>query len=587
MEIKDQIKRSVSITELISSYGIEMKPAGKNYKALCPFHNEKTPSFFAKPESDLYACYGCNKFGDIFSFVQEIENVGFREAMEFLIDRFNLKIEKIPGSGKFKEKNIYYEINSIVLDHYYHNLTNSESGKDAMRYLKERGISPDTIQKFSLGFAVDSWTDLLEHLKKSKIELKPAEILGLLIKNDKNEYYDRFRGRIIFPIRSESGKVIAFGGRTITGDKAKYLNSPESPVYSKGKNLYGFNITKEFMRELGESILVEGYFDVVSLFQNGIKNVTASLGTALTPEQIYLLKRYSEKVFFAYDNDEAGIKATMRGIERMFEQNINPRVIEFGNSKDPDEFIKKEGNTAFAKRMNSSNDGFRFILNGIEKKYDLSIPEQKKRAVDDASFYTGKFESALVREGYVNIAADFFGVSESYFKTGNLKKKNRSSSPRPLEISPAERILLTILLHKPGYINEIEQFFNDKLLGILNSGNIIRSIFNSFKENSSGADFQRISRNLSNEESALVRSVLLGESPYSDQEKTETVLESTVLSLLSFQREKELLELGKKIRRAERENRMDVVKKLIIMKTKLLDNKYSDLRAGGNVGNSQ
>lgn len=586
MDIKNQIKRSVSITDVVSSYGIELKPAGKSYKALCPFHNEKTPSFFVKPDTDVFACYGCNKFGDIFTFIQEMENVDFKEAMTLLIDKFNIVVEKSSFSGDFTKKNIYYEINKMAMRYFYKNLNESDKGKNALQYLKERGINRETIGKFSIGYAEDSWNGLLDFFKKESVDLLVAEKLGLLIRKENNEYYDRFRGRIIFPIFSEGGKVIAFGGRTVINDKAKYLNSPETPVFSKGKNLYAFNITKDFMREQRESVLVEGYFDVVTLFQNGINNVTASLGTALTPDQIYLLKRYSENVFFSYDKDEAGVKATVRGLERMFEQNVNPRIIDLGNSKDPDEFIKENGTELFKKKIGLAMGGFRFILTDIQKKFDLKIPEQKKKAIEEVKYFLDKFESEIVREGYSTIASDFFNVDEKVFGKTFEKNLKKTENPKEIEVSPAEKILLKILLKESGYIPEIKKLFSEKLISVLNSGHIVNEIFGNFEKNGPEINYKLIGRNLSHPERALLRSAFLeAEDIHESPAENEKILESSVISLFGILREKEIEELGRKIKRAERENKLDEVKKLIGIKSKLVSHKYSNFRLGGDVGN--
>jgi len=585
MNIKDQIKRSVSITDVVSSYGIDLKPAGKNYKALCPFHNEKTPSFFVKPDSDVFACYGCNKFGDIFTFVQEMENVDFKEAMTLLIDKFNIAVEKSSFAKDSVKKSTLYDINSSAMKYFYQNLQNSEEGSEALIYLKERGIKPNIISKFYLGYAKNSWTGLLEFFKKESVDLIMAEKLGLLIKNEKGEYYDRFRGRIMFPIFSEGGKVIAFGGRTIIDDKAKYVNSPESPVFSKGKNLYAFNLTKEFIRENRSSVLVEGYFDVITLFQIGIRNVTASLGTALTPEQIYLLKRYSDNIYFAYDKDEAGKKATLRGLERMFEQNVNPKIIDLGDEKDPDDFIKQNGIEKFIQKQNEAKDGFRFILSEMLDQYDFQVPEKKQKAVDNVKDFLEKFESEIVRNGYASIAADFFNVDERMFAKRLKKEVVKTGKSKEINISPAEKIVLKTLLREPGYIGEIEKIFNDKLLSVLNSGHIISEIFSVFKKAGNEIDYNMINKNLFDEEKSLLRSVFLEKDAQNDGTDLEKILESSILSLFGILREKEIEELGKKIRRAERENKLDEVKKLINIKSKLVSHKYSSYKIGGDVGN--
>ncbi len=377
MDIRDQIKRRVSIMETAALY-VELKPAGKYYKALCPFHTEKTPSFFVNPEKDTFTCYGCNKFGDIFTLVQEIENISFPEAMNFLIEKFNVPVEKI-DRHKTTDTDVYASINEIALKYFKDNLYDSPEGKEAFQYLKQRGIGQETIQLFSLGYAENKWDGLYNYLKEKSCDMTKAEELGLVIQNpQKNSIYDRFRGRIIFPIFSESGALIAFGGRTIFNDSNKYLNSPDTPLYKKSNHLYGFNQAKHAIREHKYSILVEGYFDVVSLYQNGVKNTVASLGTALTENQIYLLKRFSSTIYVYYDSDKAGIAAAIRAIEKMFEQNINPNIITDADAKDPDDFIRKKGLKAFNQLVDHSTDGFRFLIDQIAQEYDLKIPEKKK-----------------------------------------------------------------------------------------------------------------------------------------------------------------------------------------------------------------
>jgi DNA primase len=260
MDAKEQIKRSVSITEVVSLY-VDLKPAGKYLKALCPFHTEKTPSFFVMPDKDSFSCYGCNKFGDIFTFIQEIENLNFPEAMNFLIDKFNIPVERDNTAKGFK-KDVYAKINQMAMKYFRDNLLDSPEGKKALEYLAKRGISRDTTELFSLGYAQNQWDGLYGYLRKHSGDIGKAIELGLLIKSDNHRIYDRFRGRIIFPIFPESDPhtPIAFGGRTIFDDPGKYLNSPDTPLYKKSKHLYGFHLAKKSIRDTKYAVLVEGYF---------------------------------------------------------------------------------------------------------------------------------------------------------------------------------------------------------------------------------------------------------------------------------------------------------------------------------------
>ncbi|MDQ1355307.1 MAG: primase, partial [Acidobacteriota bacterium] len=263
MDVRDQIKSRLSITEVAGLY-VDLKPAGKNLKALCPFHTEKTPSFFVMPDKNTFTCFGCNKFGDIFTLVQEMEHMSFPEAMNFLTEKFNIPVDKT-NRQKSIPTDVYTSINEIALKYFKDNLSDSPESKQAVNYLRQRGITDDTIRLFSLGYAENKWDGLSNHLRQQSCDMAKAVELGLVIRNpQKNSVYDRFRGRIIFPIYSESGALIAFGGRTIFDDPSKYLNSPDTPLYKKSNHLYGFNRAKDMIREKKSVILVEGYFDMVS-----------------------------------------------------------------------------------------------------------------------------------------------------------------------------------------------------------------------------------------------------------------------------------------------------------------------------------
>ncbi len=581
MEIKDQIKRSVSITDVVQSYGLDLKPAGKNYKALCPFHTEKTPSFFVKPESDSFACYGCNKFGDIFTFVQNIENVGFVEAMNLLIERFNIPVEKKKGFNYSKEKK-YSQINETALNYYSGNLSTPGEGQQALKYLKDRKISQDTINDFSLGYALDKWDGLLGFLKSKSLDLDMCVELGLLIRNNKGELYDRFRGRIIFPIFSEAGNPIGFGGRTISDDKVKYLNSPETPLFNKGKNLYGFNLTRQYMREKKYSILVEGYFDVISLFQHGIKNISASLGTALTPGQIHLLRRASDEIFIGYDSDEAGIEATVRGIERMFEQNLNPRIIGFRGEKDPDDFILKYGSQGFEEIIKEAEDGFRFLINRVTKKNNIEIPEKKRAAVKEIAQFLNKFDDSIIKEGYINIAADFFKVNEMEF---DLTKKISKENGKPAEsvnLLASETILIKSILREPSFISMIKPLFTPRLYSVLNSGELLKKIFDNYTSQNI-LNLEMLQRGLTQTEKVTLRTIFDSmENIPKDIATLEQNIESSMVSLFRMLNEIEISEIGKKIKRAEKDGNLEEIRKLVEIKNKFNQKKYN-VSLGGNI----
>ena len=563
---------------------VELKPAGKYYKALCPFHTEKTPSFFVNPEKDTFTCYGCNKFGDIFTLVQEIENISFPEAMNFLIEKFNVPVEKI-SRQRTTDTDVYTNINDIALKYFRDNLYDSPEGKKALQYLDQRGIGQETIQLFSLGYAENKWDGLYNYLKEKSCDINKAEELGLVIRNPrKNSIYDRFRGRIIFPIFSESGVLIAFGGRTIVNDSNKYLNSPDTPLYKKSNHLYGFNQAKQAIRENKYSILVEGYFDVVSLYQNGVKNIVASLGTALTEHQIYLLKRFSSTIYIYYDSDKAGIAAAIRAIEKMFEQNINPNVIANADAKDPDDFIREKGLKAFNQLISHSKDGFQFLINHIAQDYDLKMPEEQSQAIKKIMNFVDKFNEPIIKDGYKRMVADFFRVDEKHVVSKTRTDLSGKKPVKRLVITPAERIFLQSVLAMPALIEKFKGVLIDKVLSALASRNIIRLLIQNYNPHTKELDdYGKILEQLSEPEQVEFMNIFdtrrnIGkEKTALDQEA-----ESSVSKLIDIFNKQEFRRIDQRIKIAERENNIEEVLRLMKEKNKYIKDKYNK-NTGGTV----
>jgi DNA primase len=565
---------------------LNLKPAGKYYKALCPFHTEKTPSFFVMPEKNNYVCYGCNRFGDIFTLVQEMENISFPEAINFLIEKFHIPVERTEFKKPVK-KDEFLKINETAKDYFIDNLHNREEGKKALYYLKKRSINPNSIKNFSLGYAENSWDGLLNFLTRKGCNIEKAIELGLLIRSGKNRVYDRFRGRIIFPIFSETGNVLAFGGRTMFDDPTKYLNSPDSPVYKKSKHLYGFNLAKQYIRENNQVILVEGYFDMISLYQNGIGNVAASLGTALTESQINLLRRFSDKIFMFYDMDKAGTEATIRGIEKMFEQNTIPHIVNAGKSKDPDDFIREYGIEAFHSVLDSSVSGFKFLLEKIRKDYDFKIPERKSAALEQVRNFLKKMADPIIQDEYRVMAADFFMVDP---KLINLKERISNSVKdeiHPLVINPAEKEFLESLIAAPEFISEIKGLFNEEILSILVSRNIIKSIFKNYDEKTQVIDYQQIGHEINDAEKARFNRLFF--SLKNSEENRRALAEKIEASFLSFQNilnNKKIADINREIRVADREGDLEKVKKLMILKDQFIRKKRKQC-VGGTLERNQ
>ncbi len=576
MNVKEQIKNSLSIVDVVGRY-VSLNPAGKNYKGLCPFHTEKTPSFFVMPEKESYTCFGCNQFGDVFSIIMEMEGLSFVEAMNFLIDNYNLSVEKKEYRTK-NSVNDYYKINEFTLNYFKKNLLNTNEGLRADKYLKDRGISSNTISEFSIGYALNEWDGLYKELTKNSVNIQYCIDLGLLVKSDKGKIYDRFRGRIIFPIYSEAGKVIAFGGRTMFDEPSKYLNSPDTPVYKKSEHLYGFYNTKKFLRENKKAILVEGYFDLVSLYQGGVKNVVASLGTALTNQQIYLMMRFSEKIYVFYDNDEAGDKAAKRAIQMMLEQNLSPYIVKNFSVKDPDDLIRSQGLKEVLEIIDNAEDGFKYILDFIMKDNDINNPIGKKNAVANILNIISKVGDPIIKNEYIKKISDAFNIQESLLQGGkNLSYNNdtNENSAKKLLISASERIVIESLIAYPQLINSVRELFNEKLMSILISRNIIDNIFANFDSNSGIIDHNIIQKNITEIEKKLFRDIFININKENlSFENAEDNIGSAIINLQTSINNNSIKELNKRIKAAARNNEIEKVNKLMEIKKNFLNAKY-------------
>ncbi len=362
-EIVERVRDESDIVSVISDY-VRLQKKGRNYSGLCPFHSEKTPSFTVTPEKQMFYCFGCGVGGDVFKFLMLSENISYPEAIIRMAGKLGIPIPELhddPENNKRKQQlQSFYKINRIAADYYHQLLLKTKMAETANRYLAERQVDRDSIEKFCLGFGGNNWDDLLTFMEKYGVSKQLMLQLGLISEGRNNRYYDRFRERIIFPVFDINGEVVAFGGRVMDNSQPKYLNSPETPVFSKSRNLFAINLAKQSIRQQNCAVLAEGYLDVISLHQYGITNAVASLGTALTKEQIRLLMRYTQHIIIAYDSDEAGIRAALRAIDLILEQGCKARVLTVTGGKDPDEFLKKNGAEAFRLLMEQAQDALEF-----------------------------------------------------------------------------------------------------------------------------------------------------------------------------------------------------------------------------------
>ncbi len=382
----EEIRSAANIVDVISAY-VQLRKRGKNFLGLCPFHSEKTPSFTVSDEKQIFHCFGCHTGGNVFKFLMEYEKISFVEAVQELAEELGipLELEQQESDERQSEQEILYDINTEAARHFSHNLLNSDEGEIALNYFQNRKIKPATMRAFGLGYAFNGWDNLLYFLQKKKIDIEKALELGLIGKSKEGRLYDKFSSRIIFPIFSPNGRVVAFAGRILENKEgsAKYLNSPESSIYVKGRILYGLSHAKDEIRRLDKAILVEGYMDLISLYQSGIKNVVAVSGTALTEEQVQLLSRYTKNVVLLFDADTAGIKAAMRSIEILLKKDFEIKIASLPQGEDPDSYVNNYGKEKFDELVKSAKNFLEYQSDYYDSLGMFEDPAKTTEAIRD------------------------------------------------------------------------------------------------------------------------------------------------------------------------------------------------------------
>ena len=422
-DLIDEVKNTCDIVNIISQY-INLKNSGSNYSGLCPFHNEKTGSFHVNQKKQIYKCFGCGEGGDVINFIMKIENLDFIEAIKLLAEKNGIEFKtNLSEADKRKMESIklMQDIHLKAARFYFSNLINSKNaGYD---YLRMRGLDDKIIKKFGLGYSLNSWTSLTEYLLSIGYEKKDLVKSGLVThKENDNKYYDRFRNRVMFPIFDYRGNVIGFGGRVLDNSLPKYLNSPDSLLFNKRFNLYGLNYAKKSITN-DTLILVEGYMDLISLYEYGIENVVATLGTALTNEQGKLIKKYASTAVISYDSDEAGIKATLRAIDVLRGQNINVKVLNLKDCKDPDDFIKKYKKEGFLKAIEDSVSHIVFQINILKKRFDFNKDEHLIKFAKEAALIIKSLLSPVEKDYYIKYVSKEYNISLEAMKEEVFGKK--------------------------------------------------------------------------------------------------------------------------------------------------------------------
>ncbi len=470
----DRILEKTDIVEVISRY-VPLKKLGRNYKAPCPFHNEKTPSFIVSPDKQIYHCFGCGAGGNVFSFLMKHENLQFPEAVESLAEKCGVVLPRgaLARSGDNELANRLYKINELACGFFQESLSKNGAAKE---YIRSRGVGDEYLKKFKIGFAPDSWEALLNFFKKKSIEPAMLEKAGLVIANDKGGHYDRFRNRLIFPIVDLKDRVLGFGARVLDAGLPKYLNSPETPIYSKGRNLYGLNFSKEDIKKSGHFLVVEGYLDFIVPYQAGIKNIIATLGTALTVDQIKLLKRYANTAVMVYDPDEAGESASLRNLDLFITEDVNVYIAELPKGFDPDSFIRKFGADEFLKLKKSSKNLFDYKLGKLSGRYNIDTTHGKMNIASEMLPTIARINNAVLKSTLVKRLAEKLSVDEESIKLELKKVKSDYGGPRPIsargparDASPrlappvsgavpgqsAEIVLLALIMEDPAIIDRM------------------------------------------------------------------------------------------------------------------------------------
>ncbi len=470
--ILNEIQDKCDIVEIISSY-IPLKQAGRNFKASCPFHHEKTPSFVVSPDKQIYHCFGCNSGGNAFNFIKEYEKIDFIDAVKMLAQKTGVKLPEYKNNTDEASSIVssIYSINDIAANFYSGLLESSQGLSELKRYIEKRGLEEATIKKFRLGYADSSWRSFTDYLSKRGIKEVLSAKAGLILRGKEGSYYDLFRGRLMFPIFDVRGRVLGFGARILDESLPKYINSPETIVYKKGQHLYGLNLAKACIREKGFAIVSEGYLDVITSHQYGINNAISSLGTALTVEQIRLLKRYTHNVVVVFDADQAGEMAALRGLGLFLQEGMNVKIATLEKGHDPDSFLRKFGPRGFNSEVKNAKGLFTYKLDILKEKLDFDEPESKAEIVREMLSIISKVRNAVIKAEYVKRLSQELSINEDAVwqelkktKKGIKQYETRANEPTSqrvtISISPAEKILVRLMLEDMAVVGIVRNNLN-------------------------------------------------------------------------------------------------------------------------------
>ena len=483
-EVINDVRQSNDIVDVISQY-VHLKRSGRNFFGLCPFHNEKSPSFSVSPDKQIFHCFGCGVGGNVFSFITQIEGINFVEAVQMLAERANIQLPTLQDNGDSQREELkakVYKVNEFTAEFYHQNLYKPQA-KIAQEYVKKRQLSNETLKSFKIGFS-GKFDELYQELKKQGFGEREILESGLVNKNERGQYIDRYRNRLMFPICDARGKVIAFGGRVLDDSKPKYINSPENVVYSKGRNLFGLNVAKK--GDLKRILIVEGYMDVISLHQRGITNVVAPLGTALTEQQGWLLRKNAEQIILSFDSDEAGLKAKLRALDILQNMGCDLRILQMEGAKDPDEYIIKYGNARFNNLVDKALSIIEFKVKILKKDLNLENTNDKIKFLNEIAKLISNVNNTIEREVYIEKIAKEYDISKEaiYAEVNKLTYKNVKTE----KVLEKPKPVVTHIKREKKVISEAVKRRENTVIALLLMGNL--NIFEILRQNIKVENFQ-------------------------------------------------------------------------------------------------
>lgn len=580
----DDVRNQTDIVRIVSDY-VTLKKRGVNHIACCPFHSEKTPSFNVHSGKGIFKCFGCGVGGNVFNFIMQIEGCPFPEAVRIVAEKGGIAIPALEETEDYKklerDREVVNRLNEWAAEFFERNLNESAEGEAARDYVKSRGINEETRRLFRLGYALDSWDALINHLRERGATTDEIDTSGLAILKEQGGLYDRFRGRVMFPIADSQGKIIAFGGRVMGEGEPKYLNSPETAVYTKGRNLYGLGHAKNEIRRSGFAILVEGYLDCIIPFQEGMHNIVASLGTALTDGQVRLLRRYMDQpqIIVNFDPDSAGQAATMRSIEMLLQEGFKVNILHMPTDEDPDEYVRAHGISPFRELFKTSQPYIEYIIDMAMGQYDISRPSGKVEAINTMLPHLARMRDKVERLEYAEQIANRLKVDSRIIRD-DLKRvashRRQSLDPKRIrasqDVTQAERQLLELVLADEDVRRAIVPNLSEEVYSDLATADLFAALKELEREGLE-PDLTNLSERVEGEmEQSLLPELLISDLLWAGGEDFDTLFKKATEALTSLRRrqfERRLDQIQIELGQAEQEQDTERVMRLYQEKTEI------------------